>query len=100
MDYPVLFSLCVRVQHATAAATVEEVPVKTFVMAWSAMKLQNVDLININIEGIEFDLVQALLDSGVQSKIRNLRKAPPPSTMQEPTTTTTTMQKPTSSRSR
>ena len=69
-------------------------------MAWSAMKLQNVDLININIEGIEFDLVQALLDSGVQSKIRNLRKAPPPSTMQEPTTTTTTMQKPTSSRSR
>lgn len=55
------------------AATVEEVPVKTFVMAWSAMKLKIVDLININIEGIEFDLVQALLDSGVQTKIRNIQ---------------------------
>ena len=46
-------------------------------MAWSAMKLKIVDLININIEGIEFDLVQALLDSGVQTKIRNIRKDPP-----------------------
>lgn len=35
--------------------------------------LQVVDLLNMNIEGIEFELMDALLASGKQRKIRNLQ---------------------------
>jgi FkbM family methyltransferase len=54
-------------------ATVETVSLLTFNQAWTRMGLTTVDLMNINIEGVEFQLVDALLASGAQARIRNLQ---------------------------
>lgn len=54
-------------------ATVETVPLLTFDSAWQRMGVEMVDLMNINIEGIEFELVDALLQAGMQKKIRNIQ---------------------------
>ena len=54
-------------------ATVEKVKLLTFDQAWEVMGLHVVDLLNMNIEGIEFELMDALLTSGKQRKIRNLQ---------------------------
>eukprot|EP00041_Stephanoeca_diplocostata_P013923 m.249157 g.249157 ORF g.249157 m.249157 type:complete len:306 (+) comp19515_c0_seq5:204-1121(+) len=54
-------------------ATVEDVELKTFSDAWQAMGLDTVDLMNINIEGAEFEVVEALLAANMQGNIKNLQ---------------------------
>eukprot|EP00039_Didymoeca_costata_P019636 m.338336 g.338336 ORF g.338336 m.338336 type:complete len:238 (+) comp18387_c0_seq1:47-760(+) len=55
------------------SGTVDTVPVKTFRDAWHTMGLGTVDLLNINIEGAEYAVMEALVLSGVQSQIRNIQ---------------------------
>ena len=62
-----------KLDRGWEGATVEAVAVLTFNDAWKRMGVGMVDLVNVNIEGVEFELIDALLSSGAHTKIRNLQ---------------------------
>eukprot|EP00040_Diaphanoeca_grandis_P044485 m.271047 g.271047 ORF g.271047 m.271047 type:complete len:354 (+) comp93304_c0_seq1:109-1170(+) len=54
-------------------ATIETVPMKTFHTALEDMGVSDITLMNVNIEGVEYELLDALLTSGTHTRIRNIQ---------------------------
>jgi FkbM family methyltransferase len=58
--------------HATQAS-VEEVTVRNITAVIEELKLGQIDLIKINVEGAEFDILSALIESGYISRLNHIQ---------------------------